>query len=358
MSGAVKCAILLEISSGTAKRLPFSTESLSDDNIVAIMDELHEVIWLWMGKNTGLIMRRGSMRVARSLKAYGHEIGPSIVGRKLKDVIAIDGLKIETDSEEKANFDKVISLFTQDHTIRFDFLAEFQIEGIVEQPAYYGLSKSQRDGLVQAAIAAPSAGDDTRKIEDIVGKFQVEVPPESSTAAVLSKPTPPKPTVKPSISSTISPPKPTTKLGTSPPSPPKPAAKPSLKPAISPPKPAAKVDIPLPDIAETEVLEIPEEQEQPMMPSPMEDEPLIGEVKAAIVITSILSEYNDVFLGVKIEDDQKVYNIEGPEGLICRFNLDKSKIQFLPGSWEKVPSNKKQKIQKLFIDRVKTLIGS
>ena len=354
MSGSVKDAILLEISSGAAKRLPFSTESLTDDNIVAILDEIHEVIWLWMGKNTGLIMRRGSMRVARSLKAYGHEIGPSIVGRKLKDVITIDGLKIENDPEEKANFDKVISLFTTDHTIKYDFLAEFEVLGKVEQHSYYGLSKSQRDDLVQAAIAAPSAGDDSRKIEEIVGEFQGEMPSDSSKAAVFPKKAPPKPVAKASAPP-MSPSKPTVKVSASSVSPPKPAIKPAIK---SPPKPAAKVDIPLPDFGETEVLEIPEEQEKPIITSPMEDEPLIGEVKAAIVITSILSEYSDVFLGVKDEDDQKVYNIEGPEGLICRFTLDKSKIQFLPGSWEKVPADKKRKIQKLFIDRVKTLIGS
>lgn len=358
MSGSFKDAILLEISSGAAKRLPFSTESLTDDNIVAIMDEIHEVIWLWMGKNTGLIMRRGSMRVARSLKAYGHEIGPSIVGRKLKDVITIDGLKIESDPEEKANFDKVISLFTQEHTIKYDFLAEFEVLGKVEQHAYYGLSKSQRDDLVQAAIAAPSAGDDSRKIEEIVGEFQGDMPSDSSTAGVYKKKTPPKPAAKVSIKPSISPPKPAFKASASSVSPPKPAIKSSILPSKSPPKPAAKLDISLPDFAETEVLDIPEEQAEPILTSPMEDEPLIGEVKAAIVITSILSEYNDVFLGVKDEDDQKVYNIEGPEGLICRFTLDKSKIQFLPGSWEKVPSDKKQKIQQLFIDRVKTLIGS
>ena len=341
MSGAVKDAILLEISSGAAKRLPFSTESLTDDNIVAVLDEIHEVIWLWMGKNTGLIMRRGSMRVARSLKAYGHEIGPSIVGRKLKDVIAIDGLRIESDLGEKANFEKVISLFTQEHTIKLDFLAEFQVLGKVEQPAYYGLSRSQRDDLVQAAIAAPSAGDDSRKIEEIVGEFQGDIPSGSSTTATFPKKTPPKPATKVSAASV---------------SPPKPTVKPGISPSKGPPKPAAKVDIPLPDISETEILELPEEQ--PIMPSPMEDEPLIGEVKAAIVLTSILSEYNDIFLGVKTEDDQKVYNIEGPEGLICRFTLDKSKIQFLPGSWEKINPDKKRKIQKLFIDRVKTLIGT
>ncbi|MFX1450703.1 MAG: hypothetical protein ACFFCM_07675, partial [Promethearchaeota archaeon] len=76
MSTDSKFVIMLEITSGVSERLPFNIESLKDDNIVAIMDEIHDVIWLWMGKNTGLVQRRGSMRAARSLKAYGHEISP------------------------------------------------------------------------------------------------------------------------------------------------------------------------------------------------------------------------------------------------------------------------------------------
>jgi hypothetical protein len=45
------------------------------NNIVAVMDELHEVIWLWMGKNTGLIMRRGSMRQKSRERGQGAPTG-------------------------------------------------------------------------------------------------------------------------------------------------------------------------------------------------------------------------------------------------------------------------------------------
>jgi len=347
MSQAVKCAILLEITSGTALRLPFSTESLTDENIVAILDELHEVIWLWMGRNTGLVMRRGSMRAARSLKAYGHEIGNAIVGRKLKDVIAIDGLKINSDPEEKSRFDQVISLFTREHEIKYDFLAEYQVLVQVEQKAYYGLSKSQRDDLVAAAISSPSAGDDSRKIEEIVGQFRPAPPGETGVENV------PKPSIKPTIKMDVgpSPLKPAIKAEVSPIFAPKPA------PTINPPKPVSKAEISTLDISEAEFIEIPEGKPVAPSPKPATDEKTIGEVKAAIVISSVLSEINDVFLGVKDEGGQQIYTIEGPEGAVCKFALEKSKIQFLPGSWEKISADKKQKIQKLFIDRVKVLIG-
>ncbi|HUX99402.1 MAG TPA: hypothetical protein VMV49_07595, partial [Candidatus Deferrimicrobium sp.] len=93
------------------------------------------------------------------------------------------------------------------------------------------------------------------------------------------------------------------------------------------------------------------------IPEIMPEEALLGEIKAAIVMTSVLSEYSDIFIGLKSEGGHKVFKLEGPEGLICQFSLDQSKIQFLPGSWEKVDPTIKRNIQKLFIERVKKLLG-
>ncbi|MHA1324962.1 MAG: hypothetical protein ACTSRL_19400 [Candidatus Helarchaeota archaeon] len=339
MSEVIKCAILLEIASGTTQRLPFTTESLKHDNIVAIMDEIHEVLWLWMGKNTGLVMRRGSMRVARSLKAYGHEIGPSIVGRKLKDVVPIDGLKIDSDPTEKQKFDKVISLFTRPHEIKADVLAEFKVQADITQHAYYGLSKEQRDNLVAAAIAAPSAGDDARKIEEIVGQFRPTVPEESSTAAVVPKVPPAIPTAP------------------QPPSTPQPAVvQPAPSPDITPPPiPTQTIEIPIETTSAPPITTL-EAAPTPKI-APSADEAVIGDVKASIVISSILSEFSDIFIGLKTKEGKKIYSVEGPDGEICQFSLDKSKIQFLPGSWEKVNQEKKRNIQKMFIDRVKLIVG-
>jgi hypothetical protein len=342
MGQTIKCAILLEISSGAASRLPFDMSSLKDDNVVAVMDEIHEVIWLWMGKNTGLVMRRGSMRAARSLKAYGHEIGPSIVGRKLKDVVPVDGLKIESDPTEKAKFEKIISLFTREHEIKADVLAEYQVMAQIEQPRYYGLSKEQRDDLVSAAIAAPSAGDDVRKIEEIVGEFRPNVPEDSSKASVVPK-IAPRPTPPPAPM--VTPPSP-------PPTTPAAPATPPPAPAVTPPPVTATQTIEIPDNIPTTTIEIGE-----AAPT-IEDEALIGEVKGAIVITSILSEFSDVFIGVKSEGGKRVFAVESQDGLIAKYAVDRGKIQFLPGSWEKVSEEQKRKIQKLFIDSVKKLIGS
>ncbi|MHA1380315.1 MAG: hypothetical protein ACTSRG_18270 [Candidatus Helarchaeota archaeon] len=290
-----KFVIMLEITSGMSKRLPFSMDSLKDDNIVAIMDEIHEYIWLWMGKNTGLVQRRGSMRAARSLKAYGHEIGPSIVGRKLKDVLDIRGDAIETDPEQQERFETILSLFNQKYSLKFEnVLAEFSGIGGGKSNIKYGLTTEQRSELVKAALAAPTAGDDTRKIEQIVGDFRPPPPPESSTATVIPKYQ-------------------------------------QVAPSISEPKPVIQTEMGF-------------------------DETLVGEIKGAILVNAFLNKIHEVFLGYKKNPDgSSTYTLEGPNGETCKYQIKGSKINFLPGAWENVEQNKKQEIQKIFLDRVKLL---
>lgn len=296
MSTDNKFVIMLEITSGMSKRLPYSMESLKDDNIVAIMDEIHDYIWLWMGKNTGLVQRRGSMRAARSLKAYGHEIGPSIVGRKLKDVLDVRGDAIETDPEQKQRFETILSLFSLNFSLKFDdVLAEYSGVGAGSSNIKYGLTTEQRSELVKAALAAPTAGDDTRKIEQIVGDFRPPPPPESSTATVVPK--------YQQQSSSV------------------PIPKPAVQPGSS------------------------------------IDEALIGEIKGAILINSFLMKVKEIFLGYKKNSDgSSTYILEGPNGETCKYKIKGSNIDFLPGSWANVDPNIKQEIQKNFLDRVKILL--
>ncbi|MHA1383351.1 MAG: hypothetical protein ACTSR3_06300 [Candidatus Helarchaeota archaeon] len=297
MSLDSKFVIMLEISSGMSKRLPYSMESLRDDNIVAIMDEIHDVIWLWMGKNTGLVQRRGSMRAARSLKAYGHEVGPSIVGRKLKDVLDVRGDAIETDPEQKNRFETILNLFNQEFTLKYeDALAEYRGIGAGKSNIKYGLTTEQRDQLVKAALAAPTAGDDTRKIEQIVGDFRPSPPPESSTASVIPKYKQTLTTTKP-ITQSI-----TVQKGT------------------------------------------------------QIDESLIGEIKGSILMSSFLSKINEIFVGYKKNSDgSSTYTLEGPNGETCKYTIKESKINFLSGSWENINPSVKQEIQEMFLNRVKLI---
>ncbi|TFF88418.1 MAG: hypothetical protein EU549_03060, partial [Promethearchaeota archaeon] len=144
MSETTKYAIMLKIESGSSERLPFSLDSLKSDLVVAVIDEIHKVIWLWTGANTGLVQRRGAMRVAQSLKTYGHTIGPTIVGRNLEDVLAIDERKIASDSLMKGRYGKIKGLFETEYKIEAEVLAVFKSIGTDSQPSYYGLSREQR----------------------------------------------------------------------------------------------------------------------------------------------------------------------------------------------------------------------
>jgi len=274
---------MLKISQGKSDRMPFSLDSLQRDNIVAVMDEVHGVIWLWMGADTGLVQRRSAMRVAQSLKTYGHTIGPTIVGRNLSDVIPIDGRVIDTDSLMKGRFEKVKELFQMEHNIEADVLAVFKTVSYDSQPTYYGLSKEQRDTLVAAAIAAPAVGVDERDIEEVVGQYRPPPATKESTVVVEEEK-------------------------------------------------AKKIEI---------------------------SDELIGEVKASIVISSILTEFNDLFVSIGKDDKgRKAYTIENADGLICKFALDGKNIRFLPESWKNVDKETKTKIQKVFIDRTKTLLSN
>ena len=269
MSEDQKFVVLLEIKGGVGHRLPFKAESLTDDNIVAVMDELNNVLWLWLGKNTGLVQRRGSMRAARSLKTYGHEYGNSIIGRKLGEVLEIKGDAIQTDPELANRFQMVLKLFNSASQIQDGTLAIYQGLAGSASNLKYGLTTEQRDQLVKAAIASTSAGDDTRKIEDIVGKFRDAAPmaqgPGGSTAV------------------------------------------------------AAPAKIALDDASKIDV-------------------------QSGIVIGTILSHINNVFVGYSGQGLSKTFSIEGPEGDVCKFTITAGKINFSPESFQSIDPGLKNQI--------------
>jgi len=269
MSENRKFVVLLEIRGGVGHRLPFLAESLTDDNIVAIMDEINNVLWLWLGKNTGLVQRRGSMRAARSLKTYGHEYGNSIIGRHLGDILEIKGDVIESDQEAANRFQTALRLFNSASEIQDGTLAIFEGLAGAKSNLKYGLTTEQRDQLVKAAIAATSAGDDTRKIEDIVGKFRD------------ADPTAPSPSATTAIATTAR--------------------------------------MALDDVSKIDV-------------------------QSGIVIGTILSHINNVFVGYSGTGLSKTFSVEGPEGDVCKFTITAGKLNFTPESFTSIDPGLKNQI--------------
>jgi len=280
MSENRKFVVLLELKGGVGSRLPFSADQLTEDNIVAIMDEINNVLWLWLGKNTGLVARRGSMRAARSLKTYGHEFGHAIIGKKLGDILEIKGDAMETDSETQSRFQIVLQLFNNPTEVQDGVLAVF--DGLTSGGSNlkYGLTTEQRDQLVQAAISSTSAGDDTRKIEDIIGTFRD------------AKPIAPSPGGAPQI-----------------------------------PGPAK---VALDNVSKMDI-------------------------QAGIIIGTILSHINDVFVGYKGQGLSKTFSIEGPHGDICKFSITAGKIDFLPGAFQSIDPGLKNQIMAQINQRLQIL---
>jgi len=295
-----KFAIMLQIEEGMSHRVPFTIENLRDDNIVAIIDEVNNKLWVWMGKSTGLVQRRGSMRAARSLKAYGHEIANSVIGRNLEDVYDIRGDALDSDPEQKQRFDSIVRLVNTPHTYKIEnILAQYDAAELGSSNIKYGLTTEQRANLVKAAIAAPSAGDDTRKIEQIIGEFRPAPPPESSTATAIPKYS----QQGPSTSTSAAP----------------------MKPPLS-----------------LEPITQPVSKGKSML-----DKKTMGEMRTGLIITSILTEIDEIFVGqTKKPHDVRLIKVEGPVGQICSFTIENDKITFQNGSWDKIDPEKKNKILK------------
>jgi hypothetical protein len=109
---ADKFVLLLEFSSGIIEPLPLSTEALTDDRIVMVIDELKERVWLWQGSSTTLVERRAAQRKARSLVSAGYQLGPYRIGRDVTNIEIIDS-EILDDPEIKGYYDQLIHSLSQ-----------------------------------------------------------------------------------------------------------------------------------------------------------------------------------------------------------------------------------------------------
>ncbi len=160
---ADKFILLLEFSGGIIEPLQISPKVLSNDNIVIIIDELKECVWLWQGANTTLIERRASQRKAQSIRSAGYQFGPFKIGRDVTSVEIIDG-QILDDKDTKHAYDQLLHTLGQNFTITDQFLGRLS-EGSVEAKP--------------RPVATPSVAPSP--------------PPPTKTATTQAKPLPPAP---------------------------------------------------------------------------------------------------------------------------------------------------------------------
>lgn len=85
-----KIFAMLEIDAGETRPIPISLSYLSPNRTILIIDEETENIYLFIGRDVGLVARKTAERIAQSIKTYGIKIGNMIVGRNCRNTIIID----------------------------------------------------------------------------------------------------------------------------------------------------------------------------------------------------------------------------------------------------------------------------
>ncbi len=81
---------------------------------------------------------------------------------------------------------------------------------------------------------------------------------------------------------------------------------------------------------------------------------VLGSVKTGILITSVMKEYPELHVNHRSEEDSEEYELETPEGTICKFRVDGAKLVISPESTFG-GEEKKIKIQKVFVEVAKRL---
>ena len=81
---------------------------------------------------------------------------------------------------------------------------------------------------------------------------------------------------------------------------------------------------------------------------------VLGSVKTGILITSVMKEYPELHVNHRSGKDSEEYELETPDGTICKFRVDGSKLVISPESTFG-GEEKKIKIQKTFVEVAKRL---
>jgi len=90
-------------------------------------------------------------------------------------------------------------------------------------------------------------------------------------------------------------------------------------------------------------------------PAPQENlSDVLGSVKTGILITSVMKEYPELYVNHRSGEDSEEYELETPDGTICKFRVEGSKLIISPESTFG-GEEKKIKIQKVFVEVAKKL---
>ncbi|MBD3188004.1 hypothetical protein GF325_14300 [Candidatus Bathyarchaeota archaeon] len=295
---------------GTIVPIEWSESHFNDENIIIILEEYNQLVWIYYGKQNGLVTKRKAYRQADSLRGHGYTVGNSIIGRNLSGIVEIDQRKIDRVPETTQEWEKMKKLFTLNHVKYSEecvALSEGDIPRVPERkPAP---EPTPEPAPVSEPVAAPAPTP-----EPASPSPAVEPVPEPSLEPI----TPDPQTSNPPVEST-------------------PGGAPSNTTAGGEGIPI--VD----DYAGIEEGAFNHSQES------LDGVDFItkaDELKAGNLIMAILRYSSDVYASKK-GNHFKVESLDGP---ICEFTIENGKIMFSKESFTEIPSNVKKNIQEAFVD--------
>lgn len=133
--------LMLQIDRGERFPIPFRQTNLSNNKIVATIDEYNNNLYLWFGKDCSEISKKLALNTALSIKKIGYKHGQLHVGPFLKDFKIIDESKL-SDTEIQNNHSELTAIFNRKFSMKDQFLVEVisksQVDSVrpVEQESY------------------------------------------------------------------------------------------------------------------------------------------------------------------------------------------------------------------------------
>jgi len=124
LSGKPSYLLMLQIEHGERVPVPFNQENLSDDKIIALIDESKNVLYLWLGKDCSDVSKRSATRTAQSIKKSGFAYGQLHIGHDLKHLKVVDASN-PNDPEIRNNQSELTAIFKRKFTKKDQFVMEF-----------------------------------------------------------------------------------------------------------------------------------------------------------------------------------------------------------------------------------------
>ena len=112
---------MLHSDSGTTTPVKFDPNFITSDRCVIVLDEPNDTCWVWLGKDAGMVNRRTTLRLARSLKRLGYPMKGGNICVGLKKLVEID--ERMDDEETQNNLNEFKAALQQKYKIKDDLIA-------------------------------------------------------------------------------------------------------------------------------------------------------------------------------------------------------------------------------------------